>query len=160
MNEGITEGELSVALFDCCCKSAWTIIQDCLQDVLLQVIVQERWTLEMKRVEGTLWRPWWIIVEFNNRCGITMTLVEMYSVYSSDQKRFPVVKILFVRAGRGVLLSFFLAGQFRTGVLLPLLRPPATMSQRLCFEWWNAVLIALIYCVIKHHLAFYFFLSL
>lgn len=49
-------------------------------------------------------------MEFNNRCGITVTLVEIYSVYSSDQKGFPVMKILFVRAGKGVVLSSSLAG--------------------------------------------------
>lgn len=49
-------------------------------------------------------------MEFNNRCGITVTLVEMYSVQRSDQKRFPVMEILFVRSGVGVLFSFLLAG--------------------------------------------------
>lgn len=54
MNECIIEGKLSAASFDSCCKSAWTLTQDCLQDVLLQMIVQEGWTWEIKQVEGTL----------------------------------------------------------------------------------------------------------
>ena len=54
-------------------------------------------------------------MEVNNRCEVITSLwlksvVEIYSVYSSDQKRFPVMRIRFVEAERAVLLSFFLAG--------------------------------------------------
>lgn len=86
-------------------------------------------------------------------------MIEIYSVYSSDQKRFPVIKILFVGAGRGVLLSFFLVSQFRTSVLLPLLYPTASVSQRLCFEWLNPVFCVLAYGVIKLNFALFFFFS-
>lgn len=49
-------------------------------------------------------------MEINNRCDVIMSLwlksvVEISSVYSSDQKRFPVMKILFVGVGGGMLLS-------------------------------------------------------
>lgn len=45
-------------------------------------------------------------MEFNKRCGITVALVEMYFVYSSDQKIFPVMKVLLAKAGIGVCSPF------------------------------------------------------
>lgn len=68
-----------------------------------------------------------------------------------------MIKILFVGAGRGVLLSFFLVGQFRASVLLPLLYLTASVSQRLCFEWLNTVFCVLAYGVIKLNFALFFF---
>lgn len=138
-------------LFDSCWKSAWTLSKDCSM-CCCQVMVQERCTMEIKLVEDTFWGPWSTIVKVNNSCKIIMSLwlkpvAEIYCVCSGDQKRFPVMKILSIGGGRGVLLSFFLLGQFRTSVLLlPHLYPTTSVSQRLCFEWLNPVFCLSLLC--------------